>query len=973
MADMQAESPDSRASVVGRKRDLHDSMQYRESADAGDSSDEERSHKRIKGTHLSSNTTGSELQLALNDSYSSTEHSPEAGAEGSLSLHHSRPSPELSSKDADKVYTAAMQTTPKTIDGLSGVDQNPVEFQNNDMPATWNQGVQSGVRTSFAGKSKRRSRQVNSISLIGERPATKPNPAIAAEDDGPMQLAQDASRGSNDQTDELVGHGKPFTTSQTQTLSVHLAQTEVLTRQDSYAYQKTPARISGSQSNLEDRSREATNVTETQVDLLQPGAGSSDDSESEAEENSNDDGAESGGLPTPSSTAGLPQNFQIIPKKILRTLTTEEKQAYKARYALQQQITKGKKRKKLSPEVLEALDPQEREEYLVAYEANQLEREAKKLKKQAEKLAQQRIDLIEATRKAAPDDIAAGLTFYPRRCRPFYQKRGVGFPLSEVLDQGKHIHVEQFSFNVFAPAFLAAHRDKRHLISRQELVAAFHLYINSFYSHVMQFEHADRLRTSTTADDALTVEQATRLADTGAPVVSNTSNGPSGKSNIGRGTTSVLLLAEAVEHPDNASVGGLGSNPPKRVDATSSPGESDRSGAESMWKNHPSLATNANTVAPFVTKERQNTAEGNDTAMVDVLPAEAKDLLGADMPLPEEVESMDFEIDEAELFLQQRYFPARTTTTTSRCLSCGHLGHRSSGCPLMVCTSCSTFGKHSTDSCPLKARCYKCRERGHLKEDCREKLARSKAEAVACDLCGSKDHLELACDHVWRSYEPKPEEIRTVRDIPVHCYICGTSDHYGPECGLHTGRTISGGSTWSRRNLEKYLDPTSPDRALSAGVDYSIPPWTHKQFSIKGKASDPIEIEDSDDGEGFIRAKINPPVQSGHIRFGRSTEQSLPRRRYEDARGSGSMQSNPGDMSYYPAQPPQHSFNRPSGPPQGMHPRSMGGPTNGGGGKKGPKPKKGGPAEPGKKKRNKNIDKKDRDRLQMEKANRDRG
>src|SRR5258708_984428 len=102
MADTQAESPDSRTSVVGRKRDLHDSMQYREPADAGDSSDEERSHKRVKETHLPLDTISLELDMALNDSHSLDQQPSEVEAKESSCLEREKPASELSRKVMDK-------------------------------------------------------------------------------------------------------------------------------------------------------------------------------------------------------------------------------------------------------------------------------------------------------------------------------------------------------------------------------------------------------------------------------------------------------------------------------------------------------------------------------------------------------------------------------------------------------------------------------------------------------------------------------------------------------------------------------------------------------------------------------------------------------------------------------------------------------------------------------------------------------
>jgi hypothetical protein len=975
MADTQAESPDSRTSVVGRKRDLHDSMQYRESVDAGDSSDEERSHKRVKETHLPSDTTSPELHLALNDSHSLEQQPSEVEAKESSRLEREKPESALSRKEMDKEDAATTRSIPGIVEHGSDGSQSAAGVQN-AIPATWNQGVQSGVRTSFAGKSKRRSRQVNPIRLMGERPESSLDSAIpsATEEDTPMLRDEDTARASDDKIDELVDDGKALISNQT--------QTETLSSQASFPYQEPQARISESRRHLEGQAWESTNTIETQADL-QPEPDSSEGDDSEGEESGHNDIAGSGGPPAISSISEPPAKFQRIGKKKLRYLTAAERQVYdealavhmakraknrevKAREVLEEMKDHQPRRskRKLSRAELELLDPQQQEEYRVL---------------EAKKLEQQRETFEEATRKAAPDDIARGLTCYPRKCSPSYQKSGVYFPLSEILDQGKHIHIEQFSFNVFAPAFLAAHRKRRDLLTQKNVIAAFHLYVSVFYSHVMQFGFTGRLSTTATAGDALTLEQAKRLADMEA---SNTSNGPLAASSVGQGTVSVPLLAEAIETPDKAKVAGLEPNPSKRGDTKASLRKSDHSGVESSKKENTDLGGTATNVERPMTDKRQTTPKDDDITMVDVVASESTDLTDASV-CAKGVESMKFDMDEAELILQQKYFPSRTASTTPRCLSCGCLGHRSSTCPALSCTSCSTFGKHSTASCPFNARCGKCRERGHFKEDCPEKLARSKGEAVACDMCGSKDHLEIACQYIWRSYEPKPEEIRTVRDIPVHCYVCGGSDHYGPECGLHRGRILSGGNSWSKRNLEKYVDPASSDRALSSGIDYSIPPRSNKQFSIKGKANDPIEIDDSDDGEGFIRAKINPPVQSGHIRFGRSNEQSLPRRPHEAAQGSGSMHNYPGGMTYHaaqplqppqPPQPPQHGLNRPSGPPQGMHPRSMQGPNIGGGRKMGgPNAQKGGPAEPGKKKRNPRITKRDRDRLQMEANARKRG
>lgn len=940
---------------MGRKRDLHDLMHYRESADAGGPSDKERSSKRVKETHLPSNTTSSELNLALNEPYSLAQQPLEMEVESSSYLQHEKRVPVNSPEETDKADTseAATQSIFETVEGGISVSRSILDV----IPATWNQGVQSGLRTSFGGKSKRRSRRVNSDGLMEDGSGSNVDVAIpsALQEDDPMRSDQGVSRGSDDENDELLVDSKSLTTNQAQSLSAQAAQIEVPNSQNLPAYQELQPRISEPQSHRDNDTQEEAKVTEEQADLRRPGSSSSEDDGTEGEEIRHDGTAGLGGLPTASSTSERPKKFRRIAKRKLELLTVLERHAYeealathtaktrenKARRALLEETKDprlDKAPKKLSASALELLDPQEREVYLAAFEANRLKRHRRTFEEVTRNATKYLANPSSVSdHSVISGQITNGFTFYPRKCKPSYQKKGVHFPLSEVLDQGKPIHVEHFSFNVFAPAFMAAHRKRRDLLSQSNLIAAFHLYVTNFYSHVMHFGFADRLRATATADDALTLEQAKGLADlqaSGRFVTSNksilTSGGDQGKT-----SPSLLPPVEKLEHHD--------SNSPNRGGATANPRHSQQSSASVSTNENPDLGMTPSNVETSLLDRKHITSKDDDEPMVDLAQTDAMD----SRPLHEEVESMKFDIDEAELFLQQKYFPSGSASATRHCLSCGHLGHSSSVCPALACTSCSTFGKHSTASCPSNARCSKCRERGHSMKDCPEKLARSKGEAVPCDMCGSKDHLEIACDYIWRSYEPKLEEIRTVRDIPAHCYMCGGSDHYGPECGLHRGRILSGGDTWSRRNLQKYVDPASQNRAISAGVDYSIPPRSNKQFSIKGKANDPIEIDDSDDNEGFIRAKINPPVQGGHIRFGRSNEQSL----------SGSMQNNPGNMSHHPGQPSQHSMNRPSGPPQGMHSRSIPGPrgaNNGGGGKKGPNIKKGGPLgsqAPGRRKR----------------------
>ncbi|EKD17016.1 uncharacterized protein L3040_000456 [Drepanopeziza brunnea f. sp. 'multigermtubi'] len=217
------------------------------------------------------------------------------------------------------------------------------------------------------------------------------------------------------------------------------------------------------------------------------------------------------------------------------------------------------------------------------------------------------------------------------------------------------------------------------------------------------------------------------------------------------------------------------------------------------------------------------------------------------------VEDTDLDLKKVQLFLQQKYFPSKSLTI-QHCLACSRIGHNNSTCPYMRCSTCGV-GLHSDSTCPKKKRCSKCREVGHQPDKCPEKLSLPRSE-MSCDICGSSDHLETRCHQVWRSFDANSQNILKVQHIPSNCYNCG-GDHLGPDCALQRGPIYSGGVTWSKPNLLKYIDSTSKTSALSAVMDYSIP----SKAPRTGRVNDPIMIdEDIDDDESFIR----PSVQKNH-------------------------------------------------------------------------------------------------------------
>ncbi|PQE25464.1 zinc knuckle domain-containing protein [Rutstroemia sp. NJR-2017a BBW] len=269
----------------------------------------------------------------------------------------------------------------------------------------------------------------------------------------------------------------------------------------------------------------------------------------------------------------------------------------------------------------------------------------------------------------------------------------------------------------------------------------------------------------------------------------------------------------------------------------------------------------------------------------------------------------------------QKYFPAANGAFIPKCLVCGSSAHQASQCPDTTCSSCGTKGDHLTPACPQTMVCSKCRQPGHPTSDCPEKLRAT--QNVNCIICHSPNHIELKCHYIWRSFLPQPHEIKTVQDIQIHCYCCGASGHFGPDCGLHQGIPLSGGLSWSRENLQKYLDPSSAARAISAGKDYSIPSRPNKGFSIKGRANDPIDLDPSDDDAddddshpSFIRPKINTAPKHGHIQFSQTAPP--PQFRFQGNNG-GNNNSRP------PLPPPPPNSRGGGGGGRGRKPRRGGG------------------------------------------------
>ncbi|KAI1327229.1 hypothetical protein F5Y16DRAFT_372399 [Xylariaceae sp. FL0255] len=187
--------------------------------------------------------------------------------------------------------------------------------------------------------------------------------------------------------------------------------------------------------------------------------------------------------------------------------------------------------------------------------------------------------------------------------------------------------------------------------------------------------------------------------------------------------------------------------------------------------------------------------------------------------------------DPEELRLQLRYFSG-----SPLCLSCSGAGHLTVDCPELRCRFCDNHG-HSAFGCPTRQRCSKCRQTGHNMETCQEKLALAPEELGGCAFCGA-EHSDDTCSEIWRSFRPSKANIKKVKDIPIFCYVCGRENHYGPECALlDKGGRVTGQTSWSKANRERYLNPKSQNLAIAlTDVDPAMLQNGSVPFHVPGRA-----------------------------------------------------------------------------------------------------------------------------------------
>ncbi|KAK7722291.1 hypothetical protein SLS64_000828 [Diaporthe eres] len=225
---------------------------------------------------------------------------------------------------------------------------------------------------------------------------------------------------------------------------------------------------------------------------------------------------------------------------------------------------------------------------------------------------------------------------------------------------------------------------------------------------------------------------------------------------------------------------------------------------------------------------------------------------------------------EAALEQRRRYFPSVPDDAVF-CLTCASYGHNTPDCQETACKFCQQG--HFSYSCPSRQRCAKCKQLGHTKASCKEKLAMAAGEGfMECAFCEAQDHQEEQCPEIWETYRPEVGHIKQVRSVPTFCYCCGAEGHFGTDCGLADPK-VPPSATWSNAGASLYVDPTSSEeaiafqnplpaaQAISAPVipGRSIKPQSHIIFEDSG---------DEDNGsQGFLRAPATGPRRPGQIQI----------------------------------------------------------------------------------------------------------
>ncbi|KAJ5168113.1 uncharacterized protein N7482_003707 [Penicillium canariense] len=113
------------------------------------------------------------------------------------------------------------------------------------------------------------------------------------------------------------------------------------------------------------------------------------------------------------------------------------------------------------------------------------------------------------------------------------------------------------------------------------------------------------------------------------------------------------------------------------------------------------------------------------------------------------------------------------------CTECLRQGHMAEVCPTKECIHCGAWDTHQSTQCPSWRRCQRCRERGHVEDNCPSPLKSSAAE-VPCDLCGASTHMESDCDLQYNL--PMREPLSQNIVVSISCAHCTSGKHLIGDC-----------------------------------------------------------------------------------------------------------------------------------------------------------------------------------------------
>jgi protein AIR1/2 len=214
------------------------------------------------------------------------------------------------------------------------------------------------------------------------------------------------------------------------------------------------------------------------------------------------------------------------------------------------------------------------------------------------------------------------------------------------------------------------------------------------------------------------------------------------------------------------------------------------------------------------------------------------------------------------------------------CIACLNEGHTDQYCPGLLCSICGGQTKHPSRLCPKRARCSKCRERGHNPDSCKSKLKNPNIEP--CDFCGGADHIEASC--IQRFFPARTELPEGELQLWISCAQCGSKDHLAGDCPAYGSKPAI---DWSLRaysrnkivNLSLQAGAQAREKeAQSKGIrpegmqikGRGAP--THNRYSKRGDpaSSSGLHFEGDDDFTTRIAANRSrqPPPPRNHIRFG---------------------------------------------------------------------------------------------------------